>query len=48
VKDGIDVNIYKVSIHVAPAAKQAYTVQFASADQPLVKQWGLVEGTLAH
>jgi hypothetical protein len=47
VKDGIDVDLYKVSISVAPAANQQYSLVFAnSADKPVVKSWGLVVGTL--
>jgi len=48
VKDGIEVNVYKVTIHVVPAANQAYTLHFAnSATKPVVKSWGLQVGTLA-
>jgi hypothetical protein len=47
VKDGIDVNVYKVSISVVPAANQQYPLEFASsAENPIVKSWGLVVGTL--
>jgi len=48
VKDGIDVFVYSIKIKVAPAANQAYQLQFQnSAFKPLVKQWGLQVGTLA-
>jgi hypothetical protein len=48
VKDGIDVNVYKVSIKVVPAANKAYTLHFAnSASKNTIKSWGLVVGTLA-
>jgi len=48
VKDGIDVNVYMIKVKVAPAANQAYQLQFQnSAYKPLVKQWGLQVGTLA-
>jgi hypothetical protein len=48
IKDGIDVNVYMIKIKVAPAANQAYQLQFQnSAYKPLVKQWGLQVGTLA-
>jgi hypothetical protein len=46
VKDGIDVNVYKVSVSVVPAANQQYSLHFAdSAVKPVVKSWGLVVGT---
>jgi len=48
VKDGIDVNVYKIAIKVAPAADNVYPLQFQnSAYKPLVKNWGLIVGTLA-
>jgi hypothetical protein len=48
VKEGIDVKVYCVKVKIAPAANQAYQLQFQnSAYKPLVKQWGLVVGTLA-
>jgi hypothetical protein len=48
VKDGIDVNVYKVTISVAPAANQQFALQFAnSAAKPLAKSWGLVVGKIA-
>jgi hypothetical protein len=48
VKDGIDVNVYKVSISVAPGANKAYTLNFAnSSHAKTVKAWGLEIGKLA-
>jgi len=48
VKDGIDVNAYKVSLQVVPAANKQYSLHFAnSAQGKVVKSWGLVVGTLA-
>jgi hypothetical protein len=48
VKDGIDVLVYKVSMQIAPGANQQYALNFATAAaKPVVKQWGLVVGTLA-
>jgi hypothetical protein len=47
VTDGTDVDVYKVSISVVPAANQQYTLEFASsAGKPVIKSWGLVTGTL--
>jgi hypothetical protein len=47
VTDGIEVDVYKVSISVVPAANQQYSLEFASsAGKPIVKSWGLVTGTL--
>jgi len=48
VKDGIDVNVYKVIIKVAPAANLAYTLHFSNTPTKKVcKAWGLVVGTIA-
>ena len=48
VKDGIDVNVFKVSISVAPAANAQYGLHFAnSATTQVAKSWGLIVGTLA-
>jgi hypothetical protein len=47
VTGGIDVDVYKISISVVPAANQQYSLEFAnSANKPVVKSWGLVTGTL--
>jgi hypothetical protein len=47
VKGGIDVDLYKISVSVVPAANQQYSLFFAnSAVKPEVKSWGLVVGTL--
>jgi hypothetical protein len=47
-KDGIDVNVYKITISVAPAANLQFALAFAnSAEKQVVKSWGLVVGTLA-
>jgi hypothetical protein len=46
VKDGIDVNVYKVDISISPAANQTYTFKLAtSSTKSVVKSWGLVVGT---
>jgi hypothetical protein len=48
VKEGIDVNVYKVSLQVVPAANKQYLLHFAnSAQKKVVKSWGLVVGKLA-
>jgi hypothetical protein len=48
VKAGIDVNVYKISLEIVPAANQASTLQFATSSKAKVaKSWGLVVGTLA-
>jgi hypothetical protein len=48
VKDGIDVMVYKVTMAIAPAANQFYSLHFAnSINKPVVKAWGLQVGTLA-
>jgi hypothetical protein len=48
VKEGIDVNVYKVSVQIAPGANQAYELEFAnSSSKPVTKSWGLVTGSLA-
>jgi hypothetical protein len=48
VRDGIDINVYKISISVQPAANQQYSLHFAnSSAKPVVKSWGLVVGHLA-
>jgi hypothetical protein len=45
-KDGIDVNVYKVSISISPAANLSYPLKFAtSSTKTVVKSWGLVVGT---
>ena len=42
VKDGIDVNVYKITLAVVPAANHAYSLQFAnSSARKVVKTWGL-------
>lgn len=47
VQDGIDVEAYKITIRVAPAANLAYDLHFAnSAKKQNVKSWGLVVGSL--
>lgn len=47
-KDGIDVNVYKIAIGIAPAANKQYTLHFANSQQTKVaKPWGLVIGKLA-
>ncbi len=44
-KDGIDVNVYKISMQIAPGANLAYTMSHAnSASKNVVKSWGLVIG----
>jgi hypothetical protein len=46
---GIDLNVYKVSMGVVPAADVVYTLQVAnSATQKTVKSWGFVGGTTAQ
>jgi hypothetical protein len=46
--EGIDLNVFKVSVQITPAANQAYALTFAnSSAKPVTKQWGLVVGTLA-
>jgi hypothetical protein len=48
VKAGIDVNVYKVSVQIAPGANQAYGLTFAnSSTKPVIKAWGLVTGSVA-
>lgn len=48
VKDGIDVNVYKVTIGVVPAANLQYTLHFANTEKmKVIKSWGLVVGTMA-
>lgn len=43
--DGIDVNVYKVTVSVAPAANGQYMLHFANSPQKWVaKSWGLVVG----
>ena len=45
VTEGVDVNVYKVSVQVAPGANQAYVLTFAnSSTMPVAKAWGLVTG----
>jgi hypothetical protein len=44
-KDGIDVNVYKISMQIAPGANLAYTMHHAnSSSMKVVKSWGLVVG----
>jgi hypothetical protein len=44
-KEGIDVNVYKVSVQVAPGANQSYVLTFAnSSTTSLAKAWGVVTG----
>jgi hypothetical protein len=48
VKAGIDVNVYQVSVQIAPGANQAYVLTFANgATTPVAKAWGLVVGSPA-
>jgi hypothetical protein len=48
VKDGVDVNVYKVNISISPAANKVYPLQLAtSSTKPVVKSWGLVVGNLS-
>jgi hypothetical protein len=48
VKDGIDVNVYKITMGVVPAANKQYNLHFCNTHgKPVVKAWGLVVGTLA-
>jgi hypothetical protein len=47
-KTGINVNVYKVTMSVVPAANKTYPLQFAnSSTAKVMKSWGLVVGTLA-
>jgi hypothetical protein len=44
----VKVDVYKISVEIAPPANQAYAIVFAnSSNKPAVKSWGLVVGTLA-
>jgi hypothetical protein len=46
VKDGIDVNVYKVHISISPTANLTYPLTFAnSSTKTVVKSWGLVVRT---
>jgi hypothetical protein len=46
VKEGIDVNVYKVHISISPAANLTYTLKLANSSTKIVaKSWGLVVGT---
>jgi hypothetical protein len=48
VQEGIEVNVYKVSVQIAPGTNQAYVLTFAnSSTQPVAKAWGLVIGSPA-
>jgi len=48
VKDGIDVNVYKVSFAITPPANQTTALLLAnSSTARVVKQWGLVISTMA-
>jgi hypothetical protein len=45
VKDGIDVNVYKVSIAVLPSAHQVYSLKLSnSSTKTVVKSWGMASG----
>lgn len=47
-KDGIDVNVYKITMGIVPAANKAYTLHFAnSSKMNTIKAWGLKVGDLA-
>jgi hypothetical protein len=47
VKDGIEVNVYKVSIAVVPGANQQYALDLAnSSTRSVAKSWGLIVGSL--
>ena len=49
VAPNIDVNVYNLHIELVPAANKTHTLHFAnSADKKVVKNWGLVVGTLAN
>jgi hypothetical protein len=40
-KDGVDVNVYKITVGVAPAANKPYQLHFAnSSGRPVAKAWG--------
>jgi hypothetical protein len=42
VKDGIDVNVYKISIAIAPQAHQVYALKLAtSSTRTVAKSWGV-------
>jgi hypothetical protein len=48
VKDGVDVNVYKATISISPAANQVYPLKLAtSPTKNVVKPWGLVVGNLS-
>jgi len=45
VQDGIDVNVYKIAMSVAPAADKPYQLYFAnSSEKKVVNDWGLKVG----
>jgi hypothetical protein len=45
VKDGIDVNVYNITIAISPQANRVYNLKFASSPtKSVVKSWGLVSG----
>jgi hypothetical protein len=47
-KDGIDVNVYKITLGIVPAANKRYSIHFAnSALKKVAKPWGLEVGTMA-
>jgi len=47
-KDGIVVNVCRITLSVAPGGNTSYALRFAnSPTKPVVKSWGLVVGTLA-
>jgi hypothetical protein len=48
VEAGVDVNIYKISVQIAPGANQAYALTFAnSSTKQVTKSWGVVIGSPA-
>jgi hypothetical protein len=48
VNEGLEVNVFKVMVQVAPPANKSYALTFAnSANMPVAKAWGLVVGSTA-
>jgi hypothetical protein len=48
VQQGINEDVYKVSVQIAPGGNKAYVLTFAnSSTQPVAKAWGLVIGSPA-
>jgi hypothetical protein len=48
-KDGIDVNVYKITMSVAPGANNSFVLHMAnSAGSPVAKGWGIKIGDLAE